>query len=196
MKRFFLALGFFGSTLLTVHALETVEQWGRFEIALNGPTNGNPFLDVKFSAKFTRGTDAVTANGFYDGDGIYRVRFMPEKSGEWHYVTKSSSASLDGKTGEFSVMKPVPDNHGPVRVAWPWTTTTKRALCAGCSALSVIALVSVVAGKIRWYSGAAPTTSNKGLDAFVRSWAAQSSLPSPSHARDPQHAREGGNDEK
>jgi hypothetical protein len=85
--------------------------------------------------------------------------------------------------------------HGPVRVAWPWTTTTKRALCAGCSALSVIALVSVVAGKIRWYSGAAPTTSNKGLDAFVRSWAAQSSLPSPSHARDPQHAQEGGNDE-
>jgi hypothetical protein len=96
---------------------KTVEQWGVFEIALNGPTNGNPFLDVQFSARFTQGDSTIAANGFYDGDGIYRVRFMPEKQGEWHYVTESSSAELAGKTGEFTVTRPSSDNHGPVRVA-------------------------------------------------------------------------------
>ena len=98
-------------------AADTVAQWGVYEIALRGPTNGNPFLDVKFSARFTQGTNAVEANGFYDGDGIYRVRFMPEKPGEWRYVTESSSTELNGKTGEFTVTTPLPDNHGPVYVA-------------------------------------------------------------------------------
>jgi hypothetical protein len=102
---------------LPVFAQSNVEQWGIFEIALNGPTNGNPFMDVKFSAQFTQGTNAVEAAGFYDGDGVYRVRFMPERQGEWHYVTKSSSAELNKKSGEFFVTKPSPENHGPVRVA-------------------------------------------------------------------------------
>ena len=98
-------------------AADTVAQWGVYEIALRGPTNGNPFLDVKFSARFTQGTKAVEANGFYDGDGSYRVRFMPEKQGEWRYVTASSSAELNGKSGRFAVVNPSRQNHGLVRVA-------------------------------------------------------------------------------
>ena len=98
-------------------AEQTVGQWGVFELALHGPTNGNPFADVQFSARFTQGGTAVEAKGFYDGDGIYRVRFMPETQGEWHYVTESSSPELNGETGEFIVTRPSPENHGPVRVA-------------------------------------------------------------------------------
>jgi len=98
-------------------ANQTVEQWGVYEVALNGPTNGNPFLDVKFSARFTQGTNSVEANGFYDGDGIYRVRFMPEKQGKWSFLTASSAKTLNGKTGEFTVTKPSPENHGQVKVA-------------------------------------------------------------------------------
>ena len=98
-------------------AAGSVEQWGVFELALTGPTNGNPFLDVKFSAHFTQGTNDIEAGGFYDGEGIYRVRFMPETQGEWRYVTESSSTDLNGKSGEFIVTKPSPENHGPVRVA-------------------------------------------------------------------------------
>ena len=100
-----------------LRASESVEQWGVYEIALSGPTNGNPFLDVSFAAHFTQGDTAVAATGFYDGNGIYRVRFMPEKTGLWRYVTESSSAGLNGKTGTFTVTQPVPANHGPVRVA-------------------------------------------------------------------------------
>jgi len=42
---------------------------------------------------------------------------MPDKQGEWHYVTTSSRAELKDKTGAFTVTKPSPGNHGPVRVA-------------------------------------------------------------------------------
>jgi hypothetical protein len=95
----------------------TVEQWDVFEITLQGPSDGNPFLDVELSAQFTQGDKTVTARGFYDGEGTYRVRYMPEQQGQWRYVTKSNRPALDGKSGEFTVKKPTnPNNRGPVRV--------------------------------------------------------------------------------
>jgi hypothetical protein len=94
-----------------------VEQWGVFELGLRGPTNGNPFVDVTFSARFTQGDSAFEADGFYDGEGMYRVRFMPEKPGMWRYRTTSSAPSLNGRSGEFSATQPALGNHGPVRVA-------------------------------------------------------------------------------
>src|SRR5437667_6185712 len=96
---------------------QALEQWGLFELTLKGPTNGNPFLDVRLSARFYRDDSVVEVNGFYDGDGTYRVRFMPEKQGRWHYTTHSDHNELDGKTGEFMVTPPSAKNHGPVRVA-------------------------------------------------------------------------------
>lgn len=103
---------------LTARAVEqTVEKWGVYEVALNGPMNGNPFLDVAFSAAFTQGDATVKAEGFYDGNGIYRVRFMPTEEGEWRYVTSSSSPELNNKTGVFTATRPSARNHGPVRVA-------------------------------------------------------------------------------
>ncbi len=94
----------------------TTELWGIFEIALNGPTNGNPFLDVRFSAVFDNGQRRVEVPGFYDGDGVYRVRFMPEAQGRWQYETRANRWELTGKTGELTVTPPGRGNHGPVRV--------------------------------------------------------------------------------
>ncbi len=105
------------AVVMPLFAQSSVEQWGIYEIALNGPTNGNPFLDVTFSAKFTQGTNSVETHGFYDGDGIYRVRFMPEKTGVWKYVTASNAKALRGKKGEFTVTLPSADNHGSMQVA-------------------------------------------------------------------------------
>ena len=102
---------------MAVAAQSPVEQWGIFELALNGPTNGNPFVDVGFSARVTQGDTTIEANGFYDGAGIYRVRFMPSKPGEWQYATESNAAELNGKTGRFQAAAPSRNNHGPVRVA-------------------------------------------------------------------------------
>ena len=98
-------------------AMPTIEQWGRYEITLPGPTNGNPFTDVRFAARFTQGDDAVEVPGFYDGDGRYCVRFMPGKPGIWKYRTEASAPALNGKTGEFTATQPSAQNHGPVRVA-------------------------------------------------------------------------------
>jgi Domain of unknown function (DUF5060)/Domain of unknown function (DUF5605)/Protein of unknown function (DUF4038) len=96
---------------------QSVEQWGMFEITLRGPTSGNPFTDVRLAARFSQDRDSIEVPGFYDGDGNYRVRFMPQKQGAWKYTTASSAPELNGKSGEFTVTKPSANNHGPVRVA-------------------------------------------------------------------------------
>lgn len=117
MSKIRIAFWLFYLLTLAARAEQSVEQWGLFELSLNGPTNGNPFTDVKFSARFWQRQHETEANGFYDGNGIYRARFMPQKQGEWHYLTVSSSPELDGKTGTFIVTEPSKNNHGPVHVA-------------------------------------------------------------------------------
>ena len=95
---------------------ETVERWGVIDIALQGPSDGNPFADVQLSAKFTQGNRSVEASGFYDGDGAYKVRFSPDVEGEWSYVTASNRDELAGKTGQITCVAPGDGNHGPVQV--------------------------------------------------------------------------------
>ena len=93
-----------------------VEQWGIFELTLKGPAGGNPFVDVQLSAEFRLGGKTFEPTGFYDGDGAYKVRFMPDATGKWTYLTKSNRKELDGKKGQFTCTKASPNNHGPVRV--------------------------------------------------------------------------------
>ena len=96
------------------------ERWGLYEVTLNGPETGNPFTEVELSAEFKRsdieGGRTFEPQGFYDGNGIYKIRFMPDEVGEWIYTTKSSSAELNGKTGEFTCIESTDGNHGPVQV--------------------------------------------------------------------------------
>jgi hypothetical protein len=93
-----------------------VEQWGVAEVVLRGPSDGNPFTEVELTARVSQRDYALEVTGFYDGDGIYRIRFMPDRPGEWRYATRSNRSNLDGQTGRIVVMKPSPGNHGPVRV--------------------------------------------------------------------------------
>ena len=60
----------------------TIEKWGVFEAAFPGPSNGNPFVDVALDVDFFQSARKVTMPGFYDGEGVYRVRFMPDNEGE------------------------------------------------------------------------------------------------------------------
>ena len=92
------------------------EKWGIFELTLNGPTNGNPFTDVKVTGKFINANDTISVQGFYDGDGIYKIRFMPQKEGDWLYLTTSNVKKLDKKKGSFVCTPARKDNHGPVVV--------------------------------------------------------------------------------
>ena len=115
---------YIGSTFLTIFLAlpgantpaEEVERWDIFELTLQGPSDGNPFMDVKLSAEFKQGDEVFEPEGFYDGNGVYKVRFMPNTTGEWTYVTKSNVESLHGKKGSFVCTEAGSDNHGPVRV--------------------------------------------------------------------------------
>ena len=92
------------------------ERWGMVEITLPGRTDGNPFIDYTIAGRFTGGEEDVTVPGFYDGNGQYRVRFMPSCTGEYRY-TVSGTFSDREESGSFRVTEPSEGNHGPVRVA-------------------------------------------------------------------------------
>lgn len=91
------------------------EVWQRYEIAIDGPSQGNPYLEVTLTATFRNGFTSLEVLGFYNGDGSYMFRFLPGKAGEWSFETSSNARSLDGLTGTVSVVAGT--NHGPVRVA-------------------------------------------------------------------------------
>ena len=92
------------------------ERWGVFELALKGPSQGNPFHDAAVEAEFSFRNRVVRADGFYDGDSVYRVRCMPDVLGEWRYVTHSACKELDGACGSFTCVAPSESNHGPISV--------------------------------------------------------------------------------
>ena len=102
--------------ILIFPASGQVERWDYFEITLKGPQKGNPFTDVELSATFSNKEETATIKGFYDGDGIYRIRFMPRHIGQWNYVTESNIKKLDNKKGTFECIKPSEKNHGMVHV--------------------------------------------------------------------------------
>lgn len=95
---------------------DTVEKWGIHETTLPGPADGNPFADTTLTAEYTHGHRTVAVDGFYDGEGEYRIRFMPDTEGEWTFRTTSNRPELDGKTGRFECTAASEGNHGPVRV--------------------------------------------------------------------------------
>lgn len=112
-------LGFYGMAA----DISKIQCWDRYEIALKGPSAGNPFVSVNLKATFTNNHDKVTVTGFYDGDGNYKIRFMPGKTGIWHYVTASNSPALTNKRGLFECIAATGNNHGMVRV---WNTYSFR----------------------------------------------------------------------
>src|SRR5699024_4682193 len=61
--------------------MQSVERWGVFEVACEGPSGGNPFTEQWIRGTFSGKNETVTADGFYDGDGCYKVRFMPSLEG-------------------------------------------------------------------------------------------------------------------
>lgn len=96
--------------------MTSCEKWGIFEVELPGKTQGNPFTDYTIQGEFRGKNERVTVSGFYDGNGVYKVRFMPSFEGEYVYEVKGSFSQKIA-TGSFMVTPPSPGNHGPVRVA-------------------------------------------------------------------------------
>lgn len=98
----------------------SVPQWEVFELTLEGPSAGNPFLETQLSASFSIGHRSMEVEGFYDGEqdgkGIYKIRFMPDTEGKWHYAVTSNQPLLHGEQGDFTATSPLDGVHGPVRI--------------------------------------------------------------------------------
>src|ERR1035441_5290246 len=72
----------------------SIARWDDIELNLPGPTTGNPFLDVTLTATFRFQHRFVSVDGFYDGEGSYKVRFMPDEAGAWTWSTASNIPAL------------------------------------------------------------------------------------------------------
>ena len=62
----------------------TVERWRCAELSFTGSQNGNPFTDCSIHGALRGEHETVSTNGFFDGKGIYRIRFYAVFSGGGH----------------------------------------------------------------------------------------------------------------
>ncbi len=84
-------------------AQQNVGQWDRFEAAVtNTKTYTSRYRDVTLNVTYTK-PDGNTVNfwGFYDGNSVWRFRFMPDQLGTWTYRA-SFSDGTPGVNGTFN----------------------------------------------------------------------------------------------
>jgi len=94
----------------------TASRWSVVEVCIDGPSHGNPFTDVDFTARFSLNGVETTVGGFYDGYGRWIVRFLPETTGTLRFTTSSTARSLHGISGKVEIGEAREGDHGPVRV--------------------------------------------------------------------------------
>lgn len=98
--------------------MREVERWSVLELEFKGKAFGSPFEDYEIKAEFSKEGKTVTVTGFYDGEGVYKIRFMPSEEGIYEYRVFGSCFNEDTqeKEGTFLAVPPYsPNNHGPVR---------------------------------------------------------------------------------
>ena len=94
-----------------------VEKWGIFELKLESKKSFlRPFLDVSLCAEFDNSVACRKVSGFYDGDGRWIIRYMPDRVGIHTYAIESDNDEFDKITGSFECIGPSEGNHGPVCV--------------------------------------------------------------------------------
>jgi hypothetical protein len=94
----------------------TIERWDCLELAFQGKSLPNPFVDATIRAVFSGLQESVSVEGFYDGGGVYKVRFMPAFCGTYTYEAEGTFSDVK-YTGEFEVTEAAGNNHGPVKVS-------------------------------------------------------------------------------
>lgn len=82
-----------------------VEKWDVLEVTIEGHSDKNPFVDYEIQGIFTGKHETVTVDGFYDGEGVYKVRYMP--SFVELYTFEVTGSAIDGEvlTGKFQVTR-------------------------------------------------------------------------------------------
>ena len=98
---------------------DQVPVFGLIEWVMQGPDQGKasdePCLWLE--------VDGQRFEGYYEGNGHYRARFVPKAVGEWSYEVHSPIAALNGRKGQFTSTDPWPgtphkDDIAPLRKWW------------------------------------------------------------------------------
>ena len=93
-----------------------VNRWGLFEFSCKTEIKGNPFTDQFLEGTFTSTHEQKRVAGFYDGEGVFKVRFMPSFAQQYSFVIHFRDEE-DSFCSSFKVLSAEMGNHGPVRVA-------------------------------------------------------------------------------
>lgn len=89
-----------------------MKRYEMFELSFQGEVLEKDWAVIDLNAAFQNGEEQVSVKGFYDGNGIYKVRFLPEKEGIWQWHI-SGAIKADGS----AICEPNddPNAHGVVR---------------------------------------------------------------------------------
>lgn len=88
----------------------------------NIPVSENPKIWIEI--------DGQRIDGFYNGDGVFAIRFVPKRIGNWKYVVNCTVKSIQGQTGEFVSVNPWPgaENIENVKLNNWWSDRTEKDL--------------------------------------------------------------------
>ena len=92
-----------------------VERWACLELSFVGKQFNNPFTDAAIVGKFNGKHEVVEVEGFYDGNNVFKVRFMPSFVGQYTYEVSGNFAD-EIFEGIINVTEASEKNHGPVKV--------------------------------------------------------------------------------
>ena len=88
-----------------------MQQYQTFELTFQGPKLTESWSRPDLQAVFTNGTISRTVKGFYDGEGRYVIRFLPEIPGTWRWQV----SGLLTASGEEVCEPAAPGAHGLVK---------------------------------------------------------------------------------
>ena len=119
MRRWLLVL----LAAVAVRAAVTIEQYHTHDFEFRAQVDGNPF-EVELTGIFTGPAGAqLRVPGFYDGGGVWKIRFSPTRLGAWELRTQSPVAALSGQSKSIRcVANRNPAIHGGLRIdpAYPY----------------------------------------------------------------------------
>lgn len=98
---------------------DEVPVYGMIEWIMKGPDKAGPIDTPAIWLEI----DKQRIDGFYEGDGRYRVKFVPKEAKKWSYRVVSDEPTLNGRTGGFTSTDPWPgpvhkDNIAPLNNWW------------------------------------------------------------------------------
>ena len=89
--------------------------YGICEVRLSGDEPNDPFALEVFGTFVSDATNAsFHVRGFYDGDGVFAVRFSPNAEGAWRYTLEGDMDAFK-QSGTLVVVPAPAGQHGPVR---------------------------------------------------------------------------------